>query len=98
MKEFASSTLCLSRTACFVCRNRDEGRAWRATMMARSTVPGNEVDWPCPHGVPWGAKPKMRGLGDLVERTIKAVTLGKVKPCEGCKKRRDALNKAVPFH
>lgn len=38
-----------------------------------------------------------RGLGDTVERLIKTVTLGTVNPCGGCKKRRDALNKLVPY-
>jgi len=34
-----------------------------------------------------------RGLGDTVEKVIHTVTLGRVKPCGGCKKRRDWLNK-----
>lgn len=38
-----------------------------------------------------------RGLGDTVERVIKTVTLGLVKPCGGCKKRREALNALVPY-
>jgi len=37
---------------------------------------------------------KMEGLGDAVAKVTKA--LG-VKECGGCKKRREALNKAVPF-
>ena len=45
----------------------------------------------------------MRGLGDLVEKTL---TVTGIKPafeklrggpCPGCKKRRDKLNKLVPF-
>jgi len=39
----------------------------------------------------------MRGLGDLVARGIKVATLGAVKPCGGCQKRQDWLNKLVPF-
>ena len=31
-------------------------------------------------------------LGDITEKIINTVTLGKVKPCSGCKKRKAALN------
>lgn len=37
---------------------------------------------------------RMRGLGDAVAKVTK--TLG-IKECGGCKKRREALNKMVPF-
>ena len=37
------------------------------------------------------------GLGDTIERGIQRLTRGKVKPCEGCKKRRDALNRLMPY-
>jgi len=38
-----------------------------------------------------------RGLGDTVKKVINKVTRGKIKPCGGCKKRQDALNKLVPY-
>tara|TARA_R100000655_G_scaffold108853_2_gene161766 strand:- start:50 stop:304 length:255 start_codon:yes stop_codon:yes gene_type:complete len=38
-----------------------------------------------------------KGLGDTVEKVIKALTKGKVKPCGGCKKRKEALNKMMPY-
>jgi len=44
-----------------------------------------------------GINNKSRGLGDTVERIIKKVTRGKVKPCGGCKKRRELLNKMIPY-
>tara|TARA_B100001287_G_C22686610_1_gene534239 strand:+ start:15047 stop:15205 length:159 start_codon:yes stop_codon:yes gene_type:complete len=38
------------------------------------------------------------GLGDIVEKTIKTVTFGKVKPCKKCNKRKEILNKFnLPF-
>jgi len=37
------------------------------------------------------------GLGDTVSRVIKKVTKGKIKECGGCKKRRDILNKVMPY-
>lgn len=44
---------------------------------------------------PSASKPaSMRGLGDAVARVTSAVG---VKPCGGCKKRQEALNKMVPF-
>ncbi len=40
---------------------------------------------------------KPQGLGDTVKRVIDKVTRGKVKPCGGCKKRQDKLNKLFPY-
>lgn len=39
----------------------------------------------------------IRGLGDVVALGIKAATLGMVKPCGGCQKRQEWLNRIVPF-
>lgn len=33
------------------------------------------------------------GLGDVIAKAIKAVSFGKIEPCEGCEQRRQALNK-----
>ena len=38
---------------------------------------------------------KLRGLGDFVASITSAVG---IKPCGGCKKRQEALNKLVPFN
>ena len=40
----------------------------------------------------------MKGLGDLVAKTIKATTGIEAKGDCGCKKRQAVLNKWVPFH
>lgn len=41
------------------------------------------------------ARPKkIKGLGDVIATITDAVG---IEPCEGCKKRQDALNKLVPF-
>jgi hypothetical protein len=52
-------------------------------------------------------KPKLRGLGDVIERAMKPIASvlkmncldaeKKLKPESPCAKRREALNKAVPF-
>ena len=41
-----------------------------------------------------GLPPPMRGLGDAVARMTTAVG---IKPCGGCKKRQELLNRLVPF-
>ena len=38
-----------------------------------------------------------KGLGDTVSRAIKTVSKGKIEECGGCKKRRDLLNKMIPY-
>ena len=38
-----------------------------------------------------------KGFGDTVSRTIKTVTRGKVKECGGCSKRKQFLNKYIPY-
>jgi len=43
-------------------------------------------------------KEKSRGLGDTVSKVIKKVTGGKVEECEPCRKRRETLNKLVPYN
>ena len=41
---------------------------------------------------------KYRGLGDLIEATIKGVGLDSLAPDDcGCSKRRDKLNSIIPF-
>jgi len=44
---------------------------------------------------PPAPKPPMRGLGDVIARATTAVG---IRPCGGCKKRQEALNRLVPFN
>ena len=37
---------------------------------------------------------RWKGLGDVIAAATKAVG---IKPCSACKKRQDALNRAIPF-
>jgi hypothetical protein len=46
--------ICASRTHCGTCRDREGGRAWRASLAAHYVVPGGAADFACPHGVEWG--------------------------------------------
>ena len=38
-----------------------------------------------------------KGLGDTISRVIKTVSKGKIRECGGCQKRREYLNKKIPF-
>jgi len=38
-----------------------------------------------------------RGLGDTIARTINTVSRGTIKECGGCTKRKEFLNKVVPY-
>jgi len=40
---------------------------------------------------------KSMGFGDTVAKAIKKATFGKVKECEPCRKRKEALNKIFPY-
>ena len=58
------------------------------------SVPSPQQAAPKPAEPAAPASEPMRGLGDAVAKVTK--TLG-IKECGGCKKRREALNKLVPF-
>ena len=38
------------------------------------------------------------GLGDTLSRVIKTVTNGKINECNGCKSRKEFLNRVVPYN
>tara|TARA_Y100001973_G_scaffold76119_1_gene111244 strand:- start:400 stop:624 length:225 start_codon:yes stop_codon:yes gene_type:complete len=38
------------------------------------------------------------GLGDSIAKAIQSATFGAIKPCDGCKKRKDFLNRLVPYN
>jgi len=42
-------------------------------------------------------KHKSKGFGDTVKKIINKITRGKVKPCGGCEKRKELLNKLIPY-
>ena len=61
------------------------------------TIPMGREPAPAPPSIPVESVPtpdRIRGLGDVVARVTKAVG---IRECVGCKKRREALNRAVPF-
>jgi hypothetical protein len=39
-------------------------------------------------------EPRSRGLGDTIAKVTKAIG---VRPCGGCNKRQEALNRLVPY-
>jgi len=69
---------------------RSVGHAYDAWRKANAGA----ANFDCPHGLKMGERLPMRGLGDAVERVAESVG---IKSCGGCKRRRDKLNKLVPF-
>ena len=84
--------ICKPGLYCRVCRDREAGRPHRVTWLTRN---GSTIapDFECPEGKPWGYAPS-RGLGDTIAKRTSAVG---IKPCGGCKRRRDSLNKLLPY-
>jgi len=76
------SLACHTRTHCRTCRTDAD---WRERVVGVR-------DFDCPHGVTTLNMP-VRGAGDVIENLTASVG---IKPCGGCKKRRDALNKMLP--
>lgn len=37
------------------------------------------------------------GLGDTIAGVVNAVTRGKLKKCRGCQKRKEILNRLLPY-
>lgn len=63
---------------------------------ARQRAQANAEAWKAKTAELVAAKPS-RGLGDTVAKVIRKVTRGRVKPCTGCKKRQEKLNKLLPY-
>lgn len=53
---FCETRHCLSRKHCATCRDLEGGRTWRESLRKAFTLPDDATDFPCPHGLPWGAK------------------------------------------
>jgi len=104
MRDWVETGHCRSGVHCRRCRDREGGRAWRERMARAFAV--SSLDWPCPNGKAWGFRPPDRGLGDTVERVLDRTGIGSVakrviksvtgRPCR-CRKRRDQLNRLVPY-
>lgn len=78
---------CKSAVHCRTCReDSDAARAWRRSVTG-------EDDFDCPFGVTASKLPS-RGFGDTIEKLTRK--LG-IPSCGGCKRRRDKLNKALPY-
>jgi hypothetical protein len=51
---FTRSHHCRSGAHCGTCRDRDGGRAWRASLASLYVLPPAAPDFACPHGRAWG--------------------------------------------
>ncbi len=50
---FTGSSSCAGRIHCATCRDLEGGRVWREKLTAAFKLPDGEIDFVCPHGVPW---------------------------------------------
>ena len=94
MRSFVETGHCKAGTHCATCRDLEAGRSWRESLTLRFAVPGGAVDFVCPQGRPWGYVGPARGLGDKVAKIIHGLT--GIRPCGGCHKRRELLNRLWP--
>lgn len=82
----------LDLTACKTCGARESRQGdYGGLREGTQTPPPPRVNPPVPAPAP---SPRLRGLGDVVAAATSAVG---IKPCGGCKKRQEALNRLVPF-
>jgi len=99
MNIFIENTACKSSVHCATCRDKRDGRSFRESLGNAFILPNDAPDFECPHGKEWGYKPKQTviastGIGDTIAKITSAIG---VKPCGGCQKRKEALNKLIPY-
>ena len=70
----------------------DHGKRYRVILELNETATIKSVEVISP-----AETQRSQGLGDTIKKMIDKATLGKVKPCGGCKKRQAALNKMMPY-
>lgn len=78
---------------CKKCRQPKAGKFLRLRMMALRKTGVEGPDFECPLGKPWRDEPS-RGVGDTIAKATKAIG---IKPCGGCRKRQELLNKVLPY-
>ena len=95
MKSFIEDFTCVSKVHCQTCRDKTKvGKSFRESLLRVFVLPGDETEFSCPHGRPWGWQKPSSGLGDTIGKIANAIG---IKECGGCKKRKEALNKLVPY-
>ncbi len=53
MLNFVKTAHCKLRVHCETCRDLKGGHNWRESLRKSLTLPNDETDFECPHGVPW---------------------------------------------
>ena len=91
--EFCGSAHCHVGAHCSVCRDKEGGRRWRRLIAQRFKVDG--VEWPCPHGKPWGYQPPERTRRPVPHGEKGPLGLPYVVPARGssrtCARERRAI-------
>ncbi len=79
---------CRKRAHCPTCRDLEGGRWWREKRAETYELPNGEIDFACPHGIPWGAGPQVspdatpeqKAKAEAVEKLIQA----RLAICRNC--------------
>ena len=59
MIRLEDSNACRDRVHCLTCRDSGRaGRAWRESLAKLFNLPGGEVNFDCPQGIPWNPTPE----------------------------------------
>lgn len=74
------------------CHTQAHCRTCRTDADWRENVTGHR-EFECPHGITEKNLPS-RGLGDTIAKITSAIG---IKPCGGCKKRQESLNRLAPY-
>ena len=78
---------CKLRVHCPTCRDLEGGRKWREKLAKTYDLPNGEIDFDCPHGVPWGAGPQVEAQKEQSARqkVLTEMRNTRFKLCKACK-------------
>ncbi|WP_437668994.1 hypothetical protein [Sorangium sp. So ce131] len=65
---YADTAACQSGGHCRLCRDRESGRKFRLAVLQDFEVPGGEVDFECPHGIPWDTDVEVSRFSGAITR------------------------------
>ena len=94
---------CHTRVQCHICRDLEGGRWWREKRAKDYELPGGEIDFECPHGIPWGAGPQVspdatpeqKSKAEATEKLVQS-RLAICRECDELGVTVDVCTKAFP--
>ncbi len=92
-----NTNICRAGVHCRTCRDREGGRALRASWAAAFAVPAGSPDWACPHGREWGyagsgptaAPERPRARTPKPVQRLKAFVVERMNVCGECEYHTD---------